>query len=297
MYMVISQRMKCRYSSPVARARIEYRVFPASCSEQEVLRSDVDVRPSGVQNEGVDDWGNRYRAIEWYDPLDSWAMSATLFVNTFRENPFDFSADLLSRPMPTDPFVYPPDVRVYLQRAYDPWDMSATVAEWARTASSGTDGAFEKIRILMNRIYQDFEFEKGITDIWTTPDDFLRLQRGVCQDFAVLLIAASRSLGLPARYVSGYVYDGPLAARSGPAPASHGWAEIYFPGIGWRGFDALNGVLACHTHVRVAQGRWYVDCAPVVGKFVSAMVHQTTETEIRVDRADAAGKSVEVAAS
>ncbi len=291
MLLNITQRTECRYSRPVQYARIEYRAFPANSNAQRVLRLQVAIEPACPYSDFTDAWGNLYRKAEWPDPIDTWSLSIDFHVKTLQANPFDFPADDL--PTPSDIESWPMETRGYLRWEYDPWDNDPAVAEWARQESGIGGGAFKKIHQLMQVIHSEFNFCKGHTDIKTPPGEILRLKMGVCQDFATLLIAAARSMGLPGRYVSGYVYEGPKSWRAGPAPAGRGWAEIYFPGIGWRGVDPLNGILACHTHVRVAQGRWYADAAPVLGRFIGIGIEQTTQTEIHVDEADENGKSIE----
>jgi transglutaminase-like putative cysteine protease len=103
--------------------------------------------------------------------------------------------------------------------------------------------------------------------VTTAVDEVLRLRSGVCQDFAHLFIAVARAMGVPARYVSGYVYSGSGATSVG---ASHAWAEAWVPGRGWLGYDATHPVRAGEQHVRVAVGRDYRDAAPTRGVYVGA---------------------------
>lgn len=301
MFLKITQRTKCRYSRPVDHARIEYRVFPASNVDQRVLGLEVDVTSPGAPVDiaspsavFIDAWGNLCRKVEWSRPIDSWSFAVDLFVETLRQNPFDFPLSAVHMPIPADTHAWPAEVHGYIRWEYDPWDNDPEVKAWAIEQSASESGAFKKIQSLMQTTSQEFNFCKGLTDVKTPPGEILKLKMGVCQDFATLLIASSRALGLPARYVSGYIYEGPRAKRQGPAPAGHGWAEVFFPEIGWRGFDPLNGILTCHTHVRTAQGRWYADAAPVIGRFIGIGVEQTSQTEIHVDMADASGRIIEV---
>ena len=101
----------------------------------------------------------------------------------------------------------------------------------------------------------------------TTPWEVYVNRRGVCQDFANLLICMARVLGIPARYRVGYIFAAgrDATARRGAAEASHAWAELYLPHDGWRGFDPTNGCLVGRDHVRVACGRNFRDAAPTSG--------------------------------
>ena len=99
-------------------------------------------------------------------------------------------------------------------------------------------------------------------------------KKGVCQDFANLFICMARLLGIPARYVCGYVYTGNTGA-------SHAWLQLYIPEVGWRGFDPTNGVLASTNHIRVAYGRHYRDATPTSGTLYSS-ARETMTVDVQV---------------
>jgi transglutaminase-like putative cysteine protease len=105
-------------------------------------------------------------------------------------------------------------------------------------------------------------FDTKPTEVTTTAAEAFSLRRGVCQDLTHIFIAAARCLGIPARYVSGYLYrvDGVVDQEAG-----HAWAEANVPGLGWVGFDAANGISIGEGHVRVAIGLDYLGAAPVRG--------------------------------
>jgi transglutaminase-like putative cysteine protease len=115
---------------------------------------------------------------------------------------------------------------------------------------------------LCRQINGDFEYNQGATTVATPVDEVLKSRRGVCQDFSHVMIACLRSLGLPARYVSGY-----LRSRSGAAgaQASHAWVSAFCPGFGWFDFDPTNDVMPHGDHVTIAWGRDYSDVTPVKG--------------------------------
>jgi len=117
-------------------------------------------------------------------------------------------------------------------------------------------------------ISHDFAYDPAVTNVYTGVDEVLKLRAGVCQDFAHLFIAAARAMGVPARYVSGYIHA-PNAAGVTEG-ASHAWAEAWVPGTGWLGFDATHPIRAGENHVRVAVGRDYRDAAPTRGVYVGA---------------------------
>jgi transglutaminase-like putative cysteine protease len=128
---------------------------------------------------------------------------------------------------------------------------------------------------LMRRINADFTFEPGATTLTTPATRVLEERRGVCQDFAHLQIACMRSLGLAARYVSGYLLTDPPPghARLLGADASHAWLSVYAPPFGWVDLDPTNAVVADLRHVTVAWGRDYGDVSPVRGVILGGGQH------------------------
>ncbi|MEI9960095.1 MAG: transglutaminase family protein [Limisphaerales bacterium] len=120
---------------------------------------------------------------------------------------------------------------------------------------------------LMRRINKDFIFDSKATTIATPLEEVLEKRRGVCQDFAHLGIACLRSLGLPARYVSGYLRTHPPEGKERlvGVDASHAWFSIFCPGIGWVDFDPTNNVQPGEEHITVAYGRDFSDVSPVAG--------------------------------
>ncbi len=120
---------------------------------------------------------------------------------------------------------------------------------------------------LTQRIFADFQFDPAATDVATPLDEVVANRRGVCQDFAHFQIACFRSLGLPARYVSGYLETDPPpdAPRLVGADASHAWVSLFCPGIGWVDLDPTNGCLPTLRHITVAWGRDYLDVSPMRG--------------------------------
>jgi transglutaminase-like putative cysteine protease len=105
----------------------------------------------------------------------------------------------------------------------------------------------------------------------------------VCQDFANLLICLARLLGIPARYRTGYIYTGDDYENKLQSEASHAWAELYVPEVGWRGFDPTNGCLAGEDHVRVACGRNYRDAAPTSGTIFARGGEEILRVAVRVE--------------
>jgi transglutaminase-like putative cysteine protease len=123
------------------------------------------------------------------------------------------------------------------------------------------------LRKLNRAIFEAFAYSPDATDVDSPIDVALEKKRGVCQDFSHIMIATARSWGIPARYVSGYLYTRRDAGDRSAADATHAWVDALVPGVGWVGFDPTNNVLVGERHIRVAVGRDYNDVPPVRGVF------------------------------
>ena len=127
------------------------------------------------------------------------------------------------------------------------------------------DDPLVMLRRLTEEIYARFEYSPQSTQVDSPIDDALRERRGVCQDFAHIFIALTRPLGIPARYVSGYLFHHTGSSDRSTDGASHAWVEAFVPPIGWIGFDPTNNLIAEQRHIRVAIGRDYADVPPTRG--------------------------------
>jgi transglutaminase-like putative cysteine protease len=144
---------------------------------------------------------------------------------------------------------------------------SEELAGYARESFGKDTPLLAGARDLTRRIFEDFKFDSKATTVATPLEEVWKKRRGVCQDFAHLGIACLRSLGLPARYVSGYLRTHPPEGRPRlvGADASHAWFRIFCPGTGWVDFDPTNNVQPAEEHIVVAYGRDYGDVSPVAG--------------------------------
>jgi transglutaminase-like putative cysteine protease len=136
----------------------------------------------------------------------------------------------------------------------------------------------EAAMALTSRIYEEFTYQGGVTDVYTPVLDVLRLKKGVCQDFAHLQIACLRAIGLPARYVSGYLMTHAPAGKEKlkGADESHAWLSVWSPELGWVDFDPTNNLIPNLQHVTVAWGRDYGDVSPVSGFIFGGGAHEVT---------------------
>jgi transglutaminase-like putative cysteine protease len=293
---LVRHRTEYRYDEPVTAGHTVTRLEPRPLDHQRVLRTGMDVEPEpSGHSRYVDQFGNHVTYLAFDAPHTVLAVTATSEVELGEWVPFappawgrrwedaveatahDGSDDgLLARACRLDsPLVRRhPDLAAFAAASFTPG------RPFAEAASE-----------LTGRIFADFEFVAGATDVTTPVLEVLARRRGVCQDFAHLLLGALRSLGLGARYVSGYIETGNGDAGTPGlvgAEASHAWVALYVPGTGWVDLDPTNGLVHPDRHVTVAWGRDYTDVAPVRGVVVGPPVHQDLTITVTVRPLDEA---------
>ncbi len=165
---------------------------------------------------------------------------------------------------------------------------AAEVSAYARTVFTPGLPVGEAIMALVHRIHGDFTYKSGSTTVRTTLPQLLEQRKGVCQDFAHLAIGAMRSVGLAARYVSGYLETQPPPGKPKlqGADASHAWASIFVPGTGWLDLDPTNNQLVDNRYLVVARGRDYSDVTPIKGVIVTDSKKSTMKVAVDVIRLD-----------
>ena len=141
------------------------------------------------------------------------------------------------------------------------------LSDYAATSFTNRRSVLEAALDLMRRIHAEFRFDPRATSVSTPLREVLKKRRGVCQDFAHLMIGCLRSLGLSARYVSGYILTAPPPGRARlvGADASHAWASVYCPPAGWVDLDPTNDCVVDDEHVTLAWGRDFSDVTPMRG--------------------------------
>lgn len=160
--------------------------------------------------------------------------------------------------------------------------LSADVTNYVRESFKPGRGILEASRDLIQRIHKDFDYKPETTDINTPLTQAFAQRQGVCQDFAHIMIAGLRGLGLPAAYVSGYIrtIPPPGEKRLEGADATHAWVSVWCGTSGWLGFDPTNAIDVGNDHIALAVGRDFSDVSPVYGVFVGS---GGTELDVEVD--------------
>lgn len=159
---------------------------------------------------------------------------------------------------------------------------SLEIQKFAEDCFAPGDTLWNASNALMKKIFTSLEFKPGFTTVNTPVETVVKLKKGVCQDFAHLMIACLRNQGVAARYVSGYLetFPPPGKEKLVGSDASHAWVAVYFPGIGWVEFDPTNNLLPADNHIIVAFGRDYFDVAPIKGIIFSS---GTQQVDVKVD--------------
>lgn len=153
------------------------------------------------------------------------------------------------------------------------------IEAYARISFKPDRSIFEAAYELMQRIYTDFKFDSEFTNVATPIHEVMKEKRGVCQDFAQIAIACLRAVGLPARYVSGYIetLPPPGKVKLVGADASHAWFSLYIPKFGWVDFDPTNNQIPKNQHIIVSWGRDYYDVPPLKG-----VIYSTGKNKMKV---------------
>ena len=162
----------------------------------------------------------------------------------------------------------------------------AELADYASESFPPERPILDAVRDLTGRIHADFRFDTKATEVSTPVETFFEKRRGVCQDFSHLQIACLRSIGLPARYISGYLrtLPPPGKPRLVGADASHAWCSVWAGESGWTDFDPTNNCVPSGGHITIAWGRDYSDVSPVYGVLLGGADHTL---DVSVDVADA----------
>ena len=267
MFLRINHTTEYRYRHPVELTPHWLRLVPRSSPGLLVLRSDVTLSSNGGVRWNLDAEGAILGKATFPDMTDRLLITSDLLLEQKITNPFDFLLDERALHLPIS---YSEreitHLAPYLMQADE--SSSAELKDWLRPFLNGvsavpsTLGTLTSLcRAIPSLFRYTVRHEEGIR----TCEQTIRLGEGTCRDFAHLFIEAARSLGIAARYVSGYLCSSPDG--TGGDAHTHGWCELYLPGAGWRGFDPTNGILAGGHHVAVAISLAAGEIPPVEGSY------------------------------
>ena len=268
------------YSEPVSLCQNGIHLTPRKTSRQSCLAHRLTICPApGKLQEYVDYFGNPVHFFTIPDAHQEMLVTAEsdVSISSAAYIPPETTSlwEHVRDSTKTAQTVEALDARQFL---FDSPHVEACAGLASFTAESFPAGRpwLEAVLDLTARINRTFVYDPTATNISTPLKTVLDMKRGVCQDFAHLQIGCLRALGLPARYVSGYLLTAPAAGqpRLQGANASHAWLSAYCPGLGWVEFDPTNNIVPSLDHVIVAWGRDYSDVCPIQGVFVGGGQHR-----------------------
>jgi transglutaminase-like putative cysteine protease len=248
-----------RYGGNVTQSYNEARMLPGSGDGQFVLASNLDISPISSSHGYVDYWGTRVNSFEILTPHEELSLTATSLVEVLRGG---HPEPGLSWEQLAPAARATVDAVEQLQQTAltDPPDEVVAIARAAAADLEPCEAALAVCREIHARIV----YMAGVTGVQSTAQEAWEHGRGVCQDIAHIAIGALRSIGVPARYVSGYLHPDPSFPIGTPVTGeSHAWVE-WFCGS-WHGFDPTNDLDIGERHVQVGRGRDYTDVAPLRG--------------------------------
>jgi transglutaminase-like putative cysteine protease len=274
------------YDTPVASATLALRVTPRDSAVQRIIAHKVEVSPHPVSIEFERDfYGNAVNVVTIEESHTELSIHATAEVEMSygapRSGPGQNWEEVADAAMRSHDMSS--QAPAHFMFASPRIQLSAEVTRYARQSFASRRGVLDATRDLITRIKREFAYQPESTEIWTPLQQAFAARRGVCQDFAHIMIAGLRGLGVPAAYVSGYLrtIPPPGKERLEGADATHAWVSVWCgPQDGWLGFDPTNAIDSGNDHIALAVGRDFSDVSPVYGVFVGSGAN---ELRVEVD--------------
>ncbi len=279
------------YDNPVSQCYNKAHLLPRNTPSQRCLDTRISIAPqANWLREHTDYFGNRYCYFMLNEPHSSLEIDITSRIEVTPmqpENALDLGCSV-------------EEARERIALALDSTTLDAreflldsamirasdALREYAKPSFTPERSLLSATRDLTRRIFEEFTYDPEFSTIATPLKEVLEHKRGVCQDFAHLAIGCLRSLGFPARYVSGYLETLPPPGQKKliGADASHAWFAVYSPGDGWFEFDPTNNNMPTGQHIVTAWGRDYADVTPLQGVIFDGGGEQTLEVSVDVAR-------------
>ncbi|MCY1399756.1 Protein-glutamine gamma-glutamyltransferase [compost metagenome] len=271
-----------RYDSPVSLAQQLAHLWPRPCAWQVCVERQLQISPEPTnRSDELDVFGNPLTRLAFERPHDELLVCARLTVEVLARPevgfacspPWEQACNVLSyngKPMPADV------LQACRYRFESPYvHLKHNFVSFSESCFTPGRPLLLGVQALMEKIFREFTFDAEATQVATPLVEVLERRRGVCQDFAHLMLACLRSRGLAARYVSGYLLTQPPPgqARLIGADASHAWVSVYCPVAGWVDFDPTNNVQPALEHITLAWGRDFSDVSPLRGVILGGGSH------------------------
>ena len=280
-FLTVNHRTVYRYREPVVLGEHRMMFRPRESHDLRLLSSSLLISPRPANLRWLHDTFDNSVAIAAFEgTTDELRFESLVTLEHFDSTQPDYPLEDNAR---TYPFSYPDEDFPNLERALTPNHDSTEVSQWVLRFldSANTTPTMKLLMNLTRGIQEQFAYirrhEKGVQ----SPTETLQRQQGSCRDFAVLMIEAARSLGIAARFVSGYVFT-PDDANSPGCGSTHAWMQAYLPGAGWIDFDPTNSIIGNRNLIRVAVA-WTPDhVLPLSGTY-SGPLNSCIEMEVEVD--------------
>ena len=277
----VSHRTLIVYAESVSEAHHVLHLMPRNDARQHRTAFVLHVKPEPNELAAREDYfGNIVHHLALHEPHDRLCIESRSRLDVHAPEPPDVEASAVWESVAARLANGEPDSLAAQQFAYDSPQIAISqgVRDYAASSFAPGQPLLAAVLDLTLRIFDEFEYRGGVSDISTPVARVLEMKQGVCQDFAHLQIACLRSLGLAARYVSGYLltHPPPGQPRLVGADASHAWLSVWAGDTGWVDFDPTNGLMPRDEHITVGWGRDYSDVSPTNGFIVGGGAHQVS---------------------
>lgn len=262
MILSVEHILRYAYSNPVSLTPHTIYLMPKASPNQEIGHYLLDIQPvPNLLFKNIDVEGNAQFVAFFNTPCQELSIKATFEIESKEFNPyhfiyFPFDAEKL-------PFKYPEKELSLLQPYLTQDGVTTLIHQFSRQIAAEANWKTTDFLVKISKhIRENFVYEKRIEGAANSPETTLLSKDGTCRDYAVLMIAACKSLGIAARFVSGYCYGNELQAHE-----LHAWVEVYLPGGGWRGFDPTAGVITGNQYITLASSSQAELINPITGGF------------------------------
>ena len=267
---IINHITKYTYPTPVRDSANQIMLFPIKDDYQELVDQRLMITGEPTVEVYKDYYDNEIGSFTLANPHTELRInSKTEVITKSRELPSDMIPAVQQWAL-LDSVKYQAQIIDFLKQEH--FNEISEVIAIADPAALHHLTPYKATESLCEYVFTHFQYIKGITEVDTTLAEVWRLKAGVCQDFAHILLVMLRLVGIPARYVSGYICPATEGMRG--EGATHAWVEAYLPEYGWLGFDPTNNCIANDLHVRLAVGRNFNDCSPVKGIYKGTSQHR-----------------------
>lgn len=257
------------YSTPVIDSANQVMLYPIADDFQKVKKHNLTITNNPPVEMFVDYFGNSVGAFSLIQPHTELIITSEIDIQTIAIVP---PPDTFEARMQWDEMRRLNETFPYMEYIFkENFNSLGTVSEMITSFTSFDKTPLQNAIELSAYIYNNFTYKKGVTSVETGLEEIWTMKAGVCQDFAHILLVMLRILGVPARYVSGYICPKNHEMRG--EGATHAWVEAYIPFYGWLGLDPTNNCVVSDRHVRLAVGRNFSDCTPVKGTYKGAAEH------------------------